>query len=122
KREVVKEEVTKRYGFAKEFAIWRSLLKKVWPLYLFILSIFILEATFMSVGILATEHLRQESFWGSFLIAAYVLPSLFTGLLVQKLGIKLGKKRVAFVSGAIGGLLIFIATFRPSPPLLVLIT
>ena len=119
KRLIVTEVVTKRYSARKELAIWRILMKKLWPLYIFVLSIFILEASMMSIGVLATEDLRQQSFIGGMFLAAHALPNLFTGLLVQKLGLRFGKKRLAFTCGSIGGVLLFTATLMPTPPLLV---
>lgn len=122
KREVVQEVVTKKSSALKELYIWRSIIRKIWPIFLFILVLFILEATFFSIGILASEELRQTSIWGSFLIPAYMLPNLFTGFFVQRLGVKIGKKRLAFLSGGIGGGLLFVATlFAASPPLLIAI-
>lgn len=122
KRVTVNEVVIKRYSFTKELRIWQILMKKLWPMYLFVLAIFILEATMMSVGVLATEELRQGNFWGGMLLAAYTLPNIFTGFLVHKLGIQLGKKRLAFTCGVIGGCCLSLATFITSPTLVVLMT
>ena len=121
-REVVQEEVVKKNSALKEIYVWRAIIRRMWPIFIFILAFFILEATFFSIGILAAEELRLTSFWGSFLIPAYMLPNLFTGLLVQKLGAQIGKKRVAFISGGVGGLLLFIATQLTFSPLLLVVT
>ena len=121
-REVVQEVVVKKTSALKELIIWRKLIVRIWPIFLFTLVLYVLEATFFSVGILASEELRQTSFWGTMLIPAYVLPSLFTGFFVQKLGITVGKKRVAFVAGAFGGLLLFLAMFMTAVPELLVLT
>ncbi len=120
KRAVINEVVSKRYSFHKELAIWRILFHKLWPLYIFLLSAVVLEASMFSVGVLATEDLRQQSVWGGSLLAAHVLPNIFTGLMVQKLGSQLGKKKLAFYAGGIGGVLFFVATQMPTPMLMVL--
>jgi MFS family permease len=121
-RDVVKEVVVKRTSALKELYIWRSLIKRIWPIFLFMFTLFVLEATFFSVGVLASEDLRQISQWGTFLIPAYTLPNLFTGFFIQKLGISLGKKRLAFGCGAVGGVLLFVATLLESHPLLLILT
>jgi len=115
-RVVVQEVVVKKPSALTELIVWRHLIIKIWPIFLFTLVLYVLEATFFSVGILASEELRQTSFWGTFLIPAYVIPSLFTGFLVEKLSINLGKKRLAFIAGAVGGVLLFLTVFLTAVP------
>lgn len=119
KREVVSELAKRRLSVHQELQVWLTLLRPLWPMFIFLLVIFMLEATMMSVGVLATEELRDQSWWGGLFIAIYMLPNLFTGFVVEKLGFRFGKKRVAFVSGIIGGCLLFVATRMSSPELLV---
>jgi len=119
-RVVIQEVVVKRTSALKELIIWRHLIIKIWPIFLYTMVLYVLEATFFSVGILASEELRQTSAWGTLLIPAYVLPSIFTGFFVQKLSAKIGKKRVAFVSGTIGGFLLFTSMFFIASPILLI--
>lgn len=119
-RPVVKEVVVKKTSALKELIIWRHLIVRIWPIFLFTMVLYVLEATFFSVGILASEELRQISWFGSLLIPAYVVPSLFTGFFVQKLGSRIGKKRVAFVCGAVGGILLSLTMFLTVTPLILI--
>lgn len=120
-RPVANEIIVKKTSALKELIIWRHLFIRIWPIFLFTMALYVLEATFFSVGILASEELRQTSFFGSLLIPAYVVPSLFTGFFVQKLGSRIGKKRVAFVSAGVGGLLLFFSMFLTVIPLLLIL-
>lgn len=88
-----------------EFKLWRLLLPKLWPVLLFVFILTAMDATFWTVGSLLAEEMDQ----GGLLIAAYMLPSLFAGYLSAQLSPRFGKKRTAFVSGLICGLL-FVAS------------
>jgi MFS family permease len=85
---------------------WFILIKKVWTLYLFLIAICLIDTVFWTTGTVLSEKLKIQSFWGAFLLPAYSLPSLltagFTGLAAKPAG----KKRAAFITAAISGLLL----------------
>lgn len=102
------ETVTK-LSAVSEIKIWLILLKTIWPIYLFTFSLFLLEATFLSVGVLLSQDIIQVSEVGHFLIAAYMLPALFVGFFTKRISIPFGKKRAAFLCGITSGALLFIS-------------
>jgi MFS family permease len=91
-----------------EIRVWALLLRKIWPLCLFLLSLTILDSSFWVVGALLSEQLRGDGFLGSFVITAYVFPSVFMSLIARQISKPLGKKRTAFVSAFIGCLILIV--------------
>ena len=90
----------------QEFKIWRVLLKKVWPVWLFTIVIYLIDATFWTSGAVLSEELKHIHTYGSWLLPLYITPFLFAGMMTKKLGDTFGKKRVAFVAGSMSGLLL----------------
>jgi MFS family permease len=108
---------TKRSALA-EMRIWKSLFSKVWPVWLFTLAIFMIDAMFWTTGALFSEELKMTHPLGGWVISVYILPSLFGGLLAKKAALNLGKKRAAFLAGITNGILMIIAGFVTNVPLL----
>lgn len=105
KKHRVHEKVVKRTVW-QEFVIWKILLKKIWPVWLFTIVIYLIDATFWTSGAILSEELKHVHTYGSWLLPLYVVPFLFAGMVTKKLGDTFGKKRVAFVSGSLAGLLL----------------
>ena len=89
-----------------ETKVWWLLIKKVWPLYWFLLSLFLLDSSFWTIGTLFSEQLRTQSWVGGLLLSAYELPSLFFGFLAGNFARRWGKKRSAFGTSIMAGLLL----------------
>jgi MFS family permease len=90
----------------QEIRIWKVLFVRVWPIYLFLLTMTLVDSAFWTLGALLTERLRHLSWFGSLLIPAYILPFLFMSLLAPWLAKPWGKKRIAFATAFIGSLLL----------------
>lgn len=88
--------------FKVELRLWKLLLKKIWPVYIFFLALVILDTSFWTVGPLISEEIVEHSWLGALLLPAYTLPSLLTPFIIQKISPKVSKKRIAFVSAIIG--------------------
>lgn len=91
----------------------------MWPIYVFMMAIFIVESAFYTVGVLASEEPRGGSFWGTFLIPAYLFPRMLSGLVIEKVTNRYGEKKTAFISGLIGGIVLFLASFANNAEVLV---
>lgn len=104
-----------------EFITLIKLMKTVWPLWLFILALFLVDASFWSVGAVLTEELRNISPFGGLLLTLYMLPSLFVGVFIQKLAKPWGKKKIAFFCGCVGGLLLWCAGWTTGTAILLLL-
>lgn len=84
--------------FFLEFRLWKSLGKKLFPVLLLTLFIYVLQAFFWTLApIFSTSH-----HWGGLLIAAFTLPNLIFGWYVGPVTKIFGKKRTAFFSLLIG--------------------
>lgn len=103
KRKEVQHHVEPR-NLLKQLKIWKVLLKKVWPLCLFLLVISILDSSFWTIGTIFSEDLRKSSLYGGLFITVYMTPSLFIGILTSRVSKPLGKKRAAFISGLFAGI------------------
>jgi MFS family permease len=108
------EEPAKK-NVTHQLRVWLILLKKIWPLYSFIFALFVLESSFLTIGVLLAEDMMTVSYWGKLLIVAYLLPTLFTGLIVEKVTLNFGKKKTAFWSGVLSGALLSLSVFVHQP-------
>lgn len=88
--------------FKTELRLWKLLLKKIWPVYIFFLALVILDTSFWTVGPLISEEIAEHSWLGALLLPAYTFPSLMTPFIIQKISPKVSKKRIAFISAIIG--------------------
>jgi MFS family permease len=101
---------------------WLTLIPKVWPVYVFLFLISLLDSAFWTVGTLLSEQSATTSFLGRLILPAYCLPGLFFGILVTNYAKPTGKKRVSFITGAFASLLLILFAFTENPLFLVLIT
>lgn len=84
-----------KVNILKEVEHWVVLFKTVWPVVTLSIFLGLIDAAFWTTGVIWTEKLMEESFFGMFLIPAYQLPSLFMGLVVARWSVVHGKKRLA---------------------------
>ncbi len=110
-----------KQGIIKELKIWKILFRKIWPLWIFIFAIFMLDATFWTAGAVLSETLKQKSAFGGFLLTVYMVPGLFMGLLAQKASKPLGKKKIAFISGLLNGLILILVGFTQNIPIILIL-
>lgn len=97
------------FSFFTELKIWSLLLKKVWPLYLFVFMLNIVDSTFWSVGALLSEELKVAGGFGGVLLSAYTAPSLLMGFLAGRISKPFGKKKAAILSGVVAGFLFLVS-------------
>lgn len=97
------QPIEKKKSRFHEFLIWKTLGKRIWPIYLYLFAMILVDSSFWTVGTLASEELRQTHFIGGYLIPLSSLPALFMTLIVARLAKPFGKKRAAFLSGILSG-------------------
>lgn len=98
--------------------LW-TLFRYVWPLWLCDFALIMVDATFWTVGPLFSESLKDLHPLGGLLLTAYVLPSMFVGLLAAPLGKRTGKKAMAFM-GLLGSGVCLVLLRLVSEPVAVL--
>lgn len=105
----------------QEIRVWWTLLKTLWPLFLFVVALYALHSVVLYIGALLSEQLLSFSFWGHWVIVSQLAPGLFVIYFLPKLSSIIGKKRVAFLSGGLGGVLLFFAGQTSYPGLMILL-
>ncbi len=103
-----KEEKIPKLGFWHELFVVRSILRKIWPVYLFLISMFILDASFWTVGVLLGVELSETTVLGKFVMLAYSWPGVIVALFAGRLAHYFDKTKAALVAGVAGSLLLFV--------------
>jgi len=85
-------------SFRQTFRVWKTLLGKIWPLWVFNFVITLVDAAFWTVGIIFSEQMRGTHPAGGLIITAYMFPPIFMGFLLPKITARIGKKKTAFIS------------------------
>lgn len=93
----------------RQIELWRLLFGKVWPVLLVICVLTVLDSVFWSSGAVLSEHMKDHGYPGGVLFVAYLFPALFMGALTAKLGVRYGKKRIAFWAATLAGVMFMIA-------------
>lgn len=84
-------------SFKQEFISWKRIIKILFPVFLFVFYLTLLNAVFWTAGPIYSEEMANEGYIGSLFMFVYALPTLFAGLLAHKLSKRFGKKRTAFL-------------------------
>jgi MFS family permease len=105
----------------REIGHWRALFVHVWPVVLISLYLGLIDATFWTTGAVWTEALSLVHPWGGYVLSAFILPSIFMGFLVARMGIYEGKKKLAELFLLLTGLVLAGLWFTTSIPLILLI-
>jgi len=109
----------KPQSFLHVFRTWKTLWPKIWPVYIFLAALSLVDSTFWTVGALLSEELHQTSgMVGNLLLPAYTLPALFMGIFTAAAAKPMGKKRAAFLSGTLSGLILSLGGLTSNPLLL----
>jgi len=115
------EKLRKHCHSRTHFKVWLTLFRRIWPIYLFLVLLFLIDSCFWTVGVLLSEEVKAYSFWGSFILPAYTLPSLFLGFLAGIFAKPFGKKKIAFGAALLGGICFALLAFVSQPILMVLL-
>lgn len=91
--ETVKD--TEGLHILEEIKYWKALFEHVWPILLVSYLFGLLDATFWTTGVVLSDSLVKEHWLGGLFLSAYMLPEVFIGFVVARLGINKGKKKMA---------------------------
>lgn len=101
----------KKVNVVAEIGHWKVLFVHVWPMVLMSLVLGLIDSTFWTTGTVFTEKLARENFAGSFFLSIYQLPSMFMGLVMSKLAISQGKKKLSMKFLFLAGLMLMTIGF-----------
>lgn len=100
---------------------WFFVLKKIYPLIVIAILLYMSEAFFWTLGPLLSESLSTIHPFGSILLSVYFLPALFTGFLVSSVTKRFGKKMTALLGLFIGSLFLLFFVRVHAPLILILL-
>lgn len=115
------EESTENLNLKEHFSAMWIVFRRIWPVWLFTLALFIVDATFWTTGTLFSEHLGSIHPYGSLFMSVYMLPFMLAGLLASTLAKPYGKKRAGFIAGFLQGLLMLFLGIVTEVPILLLV-
>lgn len=87
----------------EEMKYWFILEKRVWPILVMSVVAGVVDATFWTTGTVLNDRLAEQNAMGGWFLSAYMLPSLFIGVIVARWGIAVGKKKWAERLMLLGG-------------------
>ncbi|HOX96542.1 MAG TPA: MFS transporter [Candidatus Woesebacteria bacterium] len=105
KREFAATETgdTEGLHILEEIGYWKVLFGRVWPILLVSYLLGLVDATFWTTGVVLSDNLVEKNWIGGLFLSAFMLPEIFVGLIVPRLKISVGKKKLAekflFMSG-----------------------
>jgi len=91
-----------------EGKIMKILITRAWPIFIFGFTLWLLDASFWTIGTLFSEQLKHSSKYGSFFFAAYMIPPIFTSIFATHIYKRFGKKRTAFISAIFSALILLV--------------
>lgn len=112
---------TEGFHILEEIGYWKSLFVHVWPILLVSYTLGIVDATFWTTGVVLSDTLVEKSWWGGLFLSGYMLPEIFLGFVVVRLGISKGKKKMAERFLLLSGLLMVCLGFFESPATMVVL-
>lgn len=105
----------------EEVRYWLSLGRRVWPILILSVLAGIIDATFWTTGTVLNDMLAEQNSIGGWFLSAYMLPSLFIGIIVAKWGLADGKKKWAERLMLLGGLVLGMIAWVKSVEAIILI-
>lgn len=108
-------------SFRQTFRVWKTLLGKIWPLWVFNFVITLVDAAFWTVGIIFSEQMRGIHPAGGLIITAYMFPPIFMGFFLPKITANIGKKKTAFISALFAAVFVLLFGLASDVYLLILL-
>jgi MFS family permease len=79
----------------EEIKHWFSLGRRIWTILVMSVMLGVIDATFWTTGTVLNDRLAEVSQVGGWFLPAYMVPSLFIGVVIAKWGVSTGKKKWA---------------------------
>jgi MFS family permease len=105
----------KSVSILTEIFRWNALGKKLLPVLAFMISIYIFDATFWTVGPLFSESFPDFKHFSGFLMILYSLPSMLTAWKIEPLTRRFGKKKTAYITFLLANIFLIPIGFLSSP-------
>jgi len=111
----------KSISILTEIFRWNVLGKKLLPVLIFMVSIYIFDATFWTIGPLFSESFPEFKHFSGFLMILYSLPSMLTAWKIEPLTRRFGKKRTAYITFLLANIFLIPVGFVNSPIIILIL-
>lgn len=108
--------------YLTELKVWRGVGRVLLPVLVFMVTLYIFDATFWTIGPLFSQHFPEFPHFGGVFMTLYNLPTLFTVWHLDSITSRFGKKRTAFVSFIFASLFLIPLGYLRSPFLVLFFT
>ena len=108
KKEEVEIEPTERFSIVLEMSHWKTLFGHVWQVLLLSLTMGLVDATFWTTGTVLSDNLAKNYSWGGMFLPLYMLPPIFMGIVLARLGVYKGKKKISELFLLLSGVFLFL--------------
>lgn len=99
----VRRETPPAFTTGQTVHIWLVLLKRVWPMYVFFIVVYLCNVTNWTIGTLLAYQMQSTHIVGYFLVSTFTLPIIFVTLIPPWIAARFSKKRASFIGGMIAG-------------------
>lgn len=101
-----KTKPMKSFGIFQEILLWKKVGHILWPVLIFTMIMYTIDAFFWTIGPLFSEYFNFLHVGKGVFLAMYTLPPLFIGWGVGPLTKSFGKKKTAYISTFIGAIIL----------------
>ena len=116
----VNADQSSSFSFSQQLIIWKLLMAKIWPVYILLFLISIMDAVFWTIGPLFAGELKQSHFMGTFFLSAYIFPSIASGFIISRFKIAVTDYKMIYFCVCAAAVLLILSGFIASVPLVVL--
>lgn len=99
KHQIVKK--TPAISLAVEFKTWFILFKRIWPIWIFGVTLAMVDAFFWTIGIIYAESLKPITPAAGFIMSAYIVPTILVGMIASRTKIVNGKKHLMLLTSLV---------------------
>lgn len=121
-QKVGSSEEAERVDIFLEAKYWLILIRRVWPVVIISLLCGLLDSTFWTTGTVFSDNLAREHVYGGLFLPLYELPMVVVGLMVARMGIYKGKKKLAEFFLLVAGILMMFLVLVENTVLILLIS
>ncbi len=109
-------------NIVEELKRWKTLFSHVWQILLVSLTIGIVDATYWTTGTVLSDNLAKSHFAGGLFLPLYMLPPVFLGIILVKLGVYKGKKKIAELFALLAGVFLILLGISRSVEIMLILS
>ena len=115
------EKIVKTPLLSQEFGYWKVLIKVAWPALVVTFLFALIDSSFWTIGAILAQKLESAFFYAFLFIPLYVLPMLFSQLILMKAKVTAGKEKYAALFLLLGTITLAMTGFSTGGVILLII-